>query len=116
MPSEVLARFFVPGGIPTASAFRNVPMFSAAPAAHLQALAVVVGFVEVFLAREGHDALVGINFLEKGQLPTPAMLTARCWPAWTTFPTSRSSGVSPQYRAETFPGSFGTRSRAGSSR
>jgi nitronate monooxygenase len=31
---------------------------------------VVANFVEVFLAKEGHTGLVGINFLEKIQLPT----------------------------------------------
>ena len=35
---------------------------------------VAAGFVEVFLAKEGHGGRVGINFLEKIQLPTPATL------------------------------------------
>lgn len=34
------------------------------------ALTVAANFAEVFLAREGHDGLVGINFLEKIQFPT----------------------------------------------
>lgn len=34
-----------------------------------QELTVVANFAEVFLAREGHDNAVGINFLEKIQLP-----------------------------------------------
>lgn len=71
---EILERFFVDGGIQPGAAFRNVPMFSAAPARHLHGLAVVAGFVEVFLAREGHRGPIGINFLEKVQLPTPAIL------------------------------------------
>ena len=32
---------------------------------------MVANFVEVWLAKEGHDGLVGINFLEKIQTPTP---------------------------------------------
>ena len=32
-------------------------------------LCIVANFVEVFLAREGHDGPVGINYLEKIQLP-----------------------------------------------
>jgi len=37
-------------------------------------LTVAANFVEVFLAREGHDGPVGINYLEKIQLPTlPAL-------------------------------------------
>ena len=74
LAGEVLERFFVRGGIPAASAFKNVPMFSAAPARQLNGLAVVAGFVEVFLARKGHQGPVGINFLEKVQLPTPGIL------------------------------------------
>jgi nitronate monooxygenase len=33
-------------------------------------LTVVANFVEVFLAREGHSGVAGINYLEKMQLPT----------------------------------------------
>ena len=32
-------------------------------------LCMVCNFVEVFLAREGHDNPVGINYLEKVQMP-----------------------------------------------
>lgn len=74
LASLILDRFLVRGGLPPTSAFKNVPMFSAAPARLLQGLAVVAGFVEVFLAREGHQGPIGINFLEKVQLPTPGIL------------------------------------------
>ena len=71
---EVLDRYFVHGGIPATSRFRNVPMFSDRPRPQLQALAVAAGFTEVFLAKAGHQGPVGINFLQKVQLPTPAIL------------------------------------------
>ena len=32
-------------------------------------LLIVANFVEVFLAKEGHDGMVGINYLEKIQIP-----------------------------------------------
>ena len=35
-------------------------------------LMVVAGFVEVWLAKEGHDGLVGVNLLEKVQMATAA--------------------------------------------
>ena len=35
----------------------------------MQELCIVANFVEVFLAREGHENAVGINYLEKIQLP-----------------------------------------------
>jgi nitronate monooxygenase len=72
--ADVLARFFVPGGKADGAGFAGVPMFVAEPSRRLQVLAAAAGFVEVFLAKEGHDGPVGINFLEKVQLPTPAIL------------------------------------------
>jgi nitronate monooxygenase len=71
---EALARYFIPGGKADPDPFTNLPMFATRPARRLQALAVLAGFVEVFLAKEGHEGPVGINFLEKIQLPTPAIL------------------------------------------
>lgn len=66
---EILDRYFLTG-----ARFTPVPMFSARPSRRLQALAVAGGFVEVFLAKEGHGGPVGINFLQKVPLPTPAIL------------------------------------------
>lgn len=71
---EVLKRYFIPGGKRPDAAFINIPMFAAHPAPRLHALAAVAGFAEVFLAKEGHTGPVGINFLEKVQLPTSAVL------------------------------------------
>jgi hypothetical protein len=47
-------------------------------------LCIVANFVEVSLAREGRRHAVGINYLEKIQLPHCRRSTARCWLAWTT--------------------------------
>lgn len=69
MAREILDRYFLTG-----TRFTPVPMFSARPSRRLQALAVAGGFVEVFLAKEGHGGPVGINFLQKVPLPTPAIL------------------------------------------
>lgn len=71
---EVLDQYFVPGGKPDSAPFRAVPMFVARPSRRLEALAVLAGFVEVFLAKQGHGGQVGINFLQKVQLPTPSIL------------------------------------------
>lgn len=67
---RILRRYFVPGGKPDDKPFRGKPVPSEKPSRHLVELLVVSNFVEVFLAAEGHDGLVGINFLEKIQLPT----------------------------------------------
>ena len=46
---------------------------------------MVANFVEVWLAKEGHDGPVGINYLEKCSFANLGRrCTARCWPASTT--------------------------------
>jgi NAD(P)H-dependent flavin oxidoreductase YrpB (nitropropane dioxygenase family) len=49
-----------------------VPKLSLHPSIDALELWVVSNFVEVWLAKEGHDGLVGINFLEKIQMATPS--------------------------------------------
>ncbi len=68
--ARVLAQYFVPGGKNPGTPFKPAPMPTLRPGAALVELTVVANFVEVFLAKDGHDGLVGINFLEKIQLPT----------------------------------------------
>jgi nitronate monooxygenase len=71
---RILADYFVEGGIDDDRSFKAVPMFAAEPHRRSLELATMGGFVEVWLAREGHDGIVGINFLEKIQMPTPPTL------------------------------------------
>jgi NAD(P)H-dependent flavin oxidoreductase YrpB (nitropropane dioxygenase family) len=71
---RALASHFVAGGKGLGQPFASLPMFTAVPTRRRHELAVVGGFVEVFLAKEGHRGRVGINFLEKIQMPTPAIL------------------------------------------
>ena len=71
---RILAAYFVEGGIQDGRSFKAVPMFSAEPKRRNLELATIAGFVEVWLAKEGHEGTVGINFLEKIQLPTPSTL------------------------------------------
>ena len=68
--SRVLARYYVAGGKPSGAPFKTAPMPTLRPGAGFLELTVMANFVEVFLAKEGHRGLVGINFLEKIQLPT----------------------------------------------
>jgi NAD(P)H-dependent flavin oxidoreductase YrpB (nitropropane dioxygenase family) len=46
-------------------------MFTLQPSLALQHLTVVANFCEVHLAKEGHDGLVGINYLRKIEMPLP---------------------------------------------
>jgi nitronate monooxygenase len=71
---RILREYFLPDGLPQGRAFKSTPMYTAEPHRSNNELAALGGFVEVSLAKEGHPGLVGINFLEKIQLPTPATL------------------------------------------
>jgi NAD(P)H-dependent flavin oxidoreductase YrpB (nitropropane dioxygenase family) len=67
---QVLAEYFIPGGKKVNEPFKLTSLPSLNPSPELVALTVLANFVEVFLAKEGHSGLVGINYLEKIQLPT----------------------------------------------
>ena len=69
MVDRVMEDYFVPGGKPSHAPYRTVPMHLLGEARRLTELCILGNFVEVFLAREGHDHPVGINYLEKIQLP-----------------------------------------------
>lgn len=71
---RVLARYFVEGGIGRDRPFWAVPRPTAKPRAAFTELTVAANFAEVFLAREGHNGPVAINYLHKVRLPTPASL------------------------------------------
>ncbi|MBI2512383.1 MAG: nitronate monooxygenase [Opitutae bacterium] len=72
--SQILEKYFVPGGIGSGRPYKLAPMFSLDSAAELLGLTAAANFVEVHLAKENHGGLVGINLLEKIQLPTLASL------------------------------------------
>jgi nitronate monooxygenase len=67
---RILRRFFIPGGKPSDQPFRGGHVISVRPSRAQLELVVAANFVEVYLAKEGHDGIVGINFLEKIQPPT----------------------------------------------
>jgi len=70
MAGRVLKKYFVEGGRPEGAPYRAIPMYARTGSAReLVELCIVGNFVEVFLAREGHAGPVGINYLEKIQLP-----------------------------------------------
>ena len=66
---RLLERYFIEGGKADDAPFKSNPVPTLEPGPHCLELMVAANFVEVFLAKEGHDAPVGINFLEKIQLP-----------------------------------------------
>lgn len=71
---RILERYFVRGGKQVDTPFKSKPLPSESPSRAAQELIVASNFVEVWLAREGHEAPIGINYLEKIQAPTLASL------------------------------------------
>ncbi|MCU0242435.1 MAG: nitronate monooxygenase, partial [Vicinamibacteria bacterium] len=71
---SILDEYYVEGGLKADEPFRMPKMFSLETPLDRQMLMVAGGFVEVFLAKEGHDGMIGINFLEKIQAPIPATM------------------------------------------
>ena len=69
MAKRIWQEYFVPGGKPSDKPYPVAPMHQKRDPRKLVELCVVANFVEVFLAREDHKNPVGINFLEKVQLP-----------------------------------------------
>ena len=67
--ARILERYFLEDGRPPDQPYRASPMHSKASPLEVLELCVAGTFAEVFLAREGHGGPVGINFLEKIQLP-----------------------------------------------
>jgi NAD(P)H-dependent flavin oxidoreductase YrpB (nitropropane dioxygenase family) len=72
--TPVLARYFLASGRAEGVSYLPVPKLSLTPSAAQQELAILGNFVEVWLAKEGHTGLVGINYMEKVQLATPAAM------------------------------------------
>jgi nitronate monooxygenase len=69
MARRIWDEYFVPGGKPSDTPYPSLPMHQRQGHRKLVELCMVSNFVEVFLAREGHKNPVGINFLEKVQMP-----------------------------------------------
>jgi len=61
--------YYIPGGKTQHQAYKCMPKHSKDNPRELTELCIVANFVEVTLAREGHDNPVGINYLEKIQIP-----------------------------------------------
>lgn len=68
---RVLARYYVAEGIAPGEPYRPVPRLGLRPHQGRTELTVAANFAEVFLAKESHDGLIGINYLEKIQMATP---------------------------------------------
>jgi nitronate monooxygenase len=62
-------RYFIAGGRSASTSYVTLPLHSREGSPDQRELCVVANFVEVWLARQGHGNAVGINYLEKIQIP-----------------------------------------------
>jgi nitronate monooxygenase len=69
MAERIWRKYYIPGGKRQSESYKALPMQAKEIPRELQELCVVANFVEVFLASEGHRNAVGINYLEKLQVP-----------------------------------------------
>jgi nitronate monooxygenase len=69
MAKRIWSDYFQPTGKPGGTPYPTTAMHQRRDSRKLIELLMVSNFVEVFLAREGHLNQVGVNFLEKVQLP-----------------------------------------------
>jgi len=72
--SAALRRYFREGGRPTGEPYRMLGMYHKGVGRAREQLTMLASFVEVWLAKEGHDGPVGVNLLTKLQLPNLATL------------------------------------------
>jgi len=69
MARRIWNEYFQPDGKAAGTPYPTVPMHQRRDSRKLIELLMISNFVEVFLARDGHINKVGVNFLEKVQLP-----------------------------------------------
>jgi nitronate monooxygenase len=72
--ASVLGRFFRPGGREPGEPYAMLPMYRQKVSRAREQVTVLANFVEVRLAKEGHEGKVGINLLTKVQMPNLASL------------------------------------------
>jgi len=71
MAQRVKDRYFLAEGRAEGAEYAPIPRLAIQQSEMAQELSIVGNFVEVWLAKEGHDGIVGVNYLEKLQMATP---------------------------------------------
>jgi len=70
MADRILATYYIPANNSGKIPFKGTAMPSITPSDAFTELTIAANFAEVFLAKEGHEGVVGINLLEKIQFCT----------------------------------------------
>jgi NAD(P)H-dependent flavin oxidoreductase YrpB (nitropropane dioxygenase family) len=71
---RALERYYLAHGRSAGASYAMLPMYRQAVSIQRQQVTMLANFVEVWLAKEGHDGVVGINLLTKVQMPNLASL------------------------------------------
>ncbi|MBI5950228.1 MAG: nitronate monooxygenase [Chloroflexi bacterium] len=71
---NIIDRYYTPGGKSAETPYKTPAAYTLKPPQFLDQVTALANFVEVYLAKEGHKGIVGINLLEKVQMPTLASL------------------------------------------
>jgi len=66
---HLLRRYYLAAGRRGSTPYKALPMFRKSVTLVRQQVTMMANFVEVWLAKEGHDGVVGINLLTKVQMP-----------------------------------------------
>ncbi len=74
LAQRVIKKYYVPQARQERLPYKRLPMWTLKPSLELVQITVMANFVEVWLAKEGHSNPVGINLLEKVQMPNMASL------------------------------------------
>lgn len=69
MAERIWEKYYIPDGKSLTGSYKTLPLHSKDGPREREELCIISNFVEVFLAREGHNNPVGINYLEKIQIP-----------------------------------------------
>lgn len=72
--ADALMKYFLPDGRVDGAPYKMLSMWRQTVGRAREQVAMLASFVEVHLAREGHDGPVGINLLTKVQMPNLATL------------------------------------------
>lgn len=67
--NDILNSYFRADGRPEGVAYKPIPMYKQVVSRVRHQLTMMANFCEVWLAKEGHDGVVGINLLTKIQMP-----------------------------------------------
>ena len=90
---NILKRYYISGGKTPETPYKTPAAYSIHPPKSLDQLTAIANFVEVFLAKEGHSGLVGINLMEKVQMPNLASLYGAMLEYWTSWSTINRSHI-----------------------